>query len=615
MKTAKMVSWLLVVIMLMGCMIFPASAEGEMRLESIVGIENETVWIHTSVGLVPFGKDGMQTGEALYPDADAYAVGPDGHIYYSIAGDVFKFDRDGNKIDEWNTPLEGFTKILVNNTYILVMGDTGLGTIHAKNHILVGAAADGLCDISFYGENSFLLTDGIGASIMDCSTLDELEWAPVSLFGKILKSSEADGIYLYSAGTITYRPFLSETDENYMLLSNKDDIQDVFLGEKLVYAIQENTLQIFPLPVKAEDKKEITIIGGLVRNTDMRFTHALEIFKQRHPEYTVKLTDFIDDTKLNTALMANEPGYDILALPYTTSVVQYKENMFLDLSENRVIADNLAQLLEMPFLWESDGSLYGIPMLAGPYGFKITTALWNEIGANISQNWTWDDFFALADVAKELGLKLINDNENWLTMRTQYESMYVDYIAGEANYDTDAFRDLVTQWKLLDDEGMISYGYGGNVLLEAEYLAINGSERGYVYLGMPTLDGEHITPILLDGLYINRYSEHVEAAVEFMEIFTSLEVQNMTYAASSLFVEDVSVSPMYPLLQAMGIVPTEESMAQWRHFLKTGRLHEVIDGWNYGGMHDLISKLKSDKITVDEFIAEVQERADIMIGE
>ena len=48
MKNKAMISWMLTVIMLLGCMIFPASAEGEMRLESIVAIEEEIVWLDTT---------------------------------------------------------------------------------------------------------------------------------------------------------------------------------------------------------------------------------------------------------------------------------------------------------------------------------------------------------------------------------------------------------------------------------------------------------------------------------------------------------------------------------------------------------------------------------------
>ena len=88
MKNAKWIAWILTLALLLCSAVFPAGAEEEMKLLSIVAIEGETVWLHTSHGLVPFDKDGWQTGEAMYPEADAYAIGPDGHIYYSIEGDI-----------------------------------------------------------------------------------------------------------------------------------------------------------------------------------------------------------------------------------------------------------------------------------------------------------------------------------------------------------------------------------------------------------------------------------------------------------------------------------------------------------------------------------------------
>ena len=114
MKTKRIISRLLMAVLVLGCTVFPAGAEGEMRLESIVAIEEEIVWLDTSVGLAPFDKEGWQIDAAIYPEADAYAVGKDGNIYYSIDGDIFAFDRDGNAIDAWETPLDKIKKLQVN---------------------------------------------------------------------------------------------------------------------------------------------------------------------------------------------------------------------------------------------------------------------------------------------------------------------------------------------------------------------------------------------------------------------------------------------------------------------------------------------------------------------
>jgi len=333
----------------------------------------------------------------------------------------------------------------------------------------------------------------------------------------------------------------------------------------------------------------------------------------------------ISRAKLNTALMANDPGYDILNMDYSDPMALYKmSGMFRDLSGNAVIAENIAQWTDMPFLYESDGSLYGIPVIAIPYGFRITRALWNEINVDIDKNWTWDDFFSLADIARELGLFLVEDGKYWNVIRTQYESKYCDIIDGEANYDTETFRKLASMWKQLEEEGLIAHEMeeSSHVLLEfcpmdvLEY----GSEN-YVYLGMPAMDGEIVTPIRMDAFYINRYSEHADAAEEFMEIYTSPEVQNWSFGGMSVFLPDMEENETIRFhkehnLSLAGILPVnlDEALEEWQYYLRTGNLYEAFPA-DDDYLVELIESFVAAELTLEEFILEAQERADLMIGE
>ncbi|MBE5767434.1 MAG: extracellular solute-binding protein [Clostridiales bacterium] len=362
-----------------------------------------------------------------------------------------------------------------------------------------------------------------------------------------------------------------------------------------------------PAPVSTATK-ELTIVGGY--SFDYRLTKAVEIFRERHPEYKVKLQEYpyMNPSEVVTGLTQNEAGYDIVLMSHDDSIPYITSGILMDLSENAVIADNLAQWLEMPFLWEDDGSLYGIPFSVQPQGFMVVRENLDALGIEIASDWTWDDFLALAEKLPEDGImNLAMDTQSWNILFEQYESKYRDRITGEVNYDTETFRQLIAMWDQLIEEDHIAYGYN-NVLLEHGYMGLNEVPvKDYVYLGMPTLDGEYVTPVMMDAYYINKNSEHADAAVELMEILTSLEAQSHTMGASQLFLEaEQCVAYSDNTWIMLGMIPTEESMQMWTHLLKTGELTVRLEN-DTVNRSNLIRSLVMDEIGVDEFVAALQE--------
>jgi len=619
MENLRRTTWLLTVIMLLCSIAFPAAAEEEMQFLSIVAVEDETVWIHTSHGLVPFDEAGRQAGTALYPGADCYAIGPDGHIYYSIEGDIFEYDRDGTELDKWETPIDNFTKILVNDTYIIIMGDEEYGAIHKENHRLKSGVVEGMQDIGFYNENSFvLLQEGIASLLVqiDCNTLEDIALAPLSHYDGIAFSSEHEGCYVYFKDSIHFLRSLDETVNTYMTLQSDAYIYDMCIGEGTIYILTDEGLEIHARKAEVAKTKVLTIYAGLMWSNTTTCQKARQIFTQRHPEYEVKLTDSVLAEKLNTDLMANAPGYDLMVLEGNNSAMVKASGILAELSENKVITENIDQYLEMPFLWESDGRLYGVPVHVSPFGFKISKALYEQAGLEIERDWTWEDFYALKDAAWENGLMLTSGDRYWQVFRRQYESVYCDYIMGEANYETDAFRMLVTLWSNLEAEEMIAPLANSNILMQydsmAPVLQNDAKSRGTIFIGMPTLDGEYATPIYMSALYANRHSEHADAAIEFLEIYSSAEVQYESQ--NMIFLPELENYAEYKWWEMLDTVPTEENMELWKHFLSTGKLFERNMEFDQN-IAQLVNALLAERMTIDEFISEVQERADLMVGE
>ena len=132
--------------------------------------------------------------------------------------------------------MERFTKLLVNDTYILLMGDEVYGAIHAEDHLLAAVAADGLLDIGFYGNDSFVLMDGAQTILVDCATLNELDMVSVSAYGGIVNSSEEDGIYYYyENGSISHLPSMLQEKNSYMSLPDKNYADDVLIPDAMIF--------------------------------------------------------------------------------------------------------------------------------------------------------------------------------------------------------------------------------------------------------------------------------------------------------------------------------------------------------------------------------------------
>ena len=632
MKRVRMTAWILALVLLLGCMTFTAAAEGELNLYSIVAIEEDTIWIHTSAGLVPFDKEGWQIGKALYPDANCYAIGPDGHIYYSMDGDVFAMDSEGNEVDKWETPIERFTKMLVNEKYIILMNGAEYAVIDAAAHTMLGGAADGVLDISLYDGESFVIVQNRGSSPyarLNCKTLEVMEEINLHTgYSGIVSAGADEGIYLYDNSRIDHMASFEADKKVYKNIPDAQFVRDILMDAENIYAIADNDLKVYPRQEEVAPTKFLSI-RGIDIHYDNKLKKAIEIFTQRHPEYRVDVsTDgVIRSTRLE--LMANAPGYDLIVLHPVHTDFKLSD-VVMDLSGSETLMENLGNYIDMPFLWESDGSLYGIPLDVSPYGFRVLSSLWEEIGASFPERWTWEDLYAYADIARDLDTKLVSTDYRWTSLRQEYETAYCDLMNGIADYENDTFRFLVSLWKRMDTEQLVDYNgiYQGNALFSHGSMQISYGmgQKHYINVGMPTLNGEEITPIEMTALYVNRYSENADAAVEFLEIYTSHEVQMLAEWSTAMYLKDVEIEEYAYVEEVRAMaelsgwsylldaIPTEEEWEQWQHYLSTGRLVERVPEYEEA-VKELVIELLTDKMTEDEFVAEVQERADLMIGE
>ncbi|MBE5766913.1 MAG: hypothetical protein E7335_07105 [Clostridiales bacterium] len=617
MKRTRIMAWMLAMVLLLGCMSIPAGADEERNLLSIVAVEGDTIWVHTTEGLAPFDEEGQQTGEALYPGADCYAIGPDGHMYYAVGGDVFEFDREGNEIDKWETEADRFSKMLANEKYIVLMSDGQYTVINADAHTVASGVSEELFDICLCDAESFMIAeDGMLARYarVDFETLEVIEARFNVAFEGMAFSSPDEGFYLYDGGDVYHMDFADGEEQIYRCLLDVQHVWDLRLIGENIYAIADDGLRVYPRENEMEATKVLKIHGADFYN-NRKLKKAIAIFTQLYPEYRVELTGDVVKKSVHDELMTTTAKYDILLLaPDDTN---YRlSGLMMDLSDCEQLMENLNGYIDMPFLWESDGSLYGIPMRVDPCGFGVKANLWRRMKDTFPDEWTMEDLYSYVDLANERGVKLVSTDYRWSALRQQYETGFCDLMGGVMEYENDTFRSLVSLWKQLDAEGLIEYSVvgTGNALFSYGSMSITQTMNkwNHVSIGMPLLNGEEVTPIELYGFYVYKYSENTDAAVKFLEIYTSPEVQIMAEGPEGAFLKGVKMEE-YPnsTYWTLGIdcMPTEEEVEKWEHFLRTGRLVERIPAYEEE-VKDAVISLLTDAMTADEFVTWVQAQAD-----
>ncbi|MBE5766014.1 MAG: extracellular solute-binding protein [Clostridiales bacterium] len=619
MKRTRFASGLLLFVLLLGCLTFPAKAERAMKLKSIVAVDDETIWIHTSLGLVPFSKDGKIAGEARCPWMDCYAVTPDGRIYYAQNGTIAETNGNGYEIQKWNTPLAEITKILVSKNYILIMANETVATLNRHTGAFLSIPMAGLKDIGYYNNDCFIVyLDNFGGIIgtLKCATLEEINYRNTgAVYHGICLSSATSGAYFYNQNNIfSMEKWAKDSSiKKYATFKKDGDIESVVMDNENIYALTRSSLTVHSLEyARIENQKTLSFAMSSTEGQDPRMQKAIEIFAQRHPEYTIKFTGVPRFDTAEAEILSNKSSYDIFYLSSYFESEFKSGDMLMDLSGNETIAENLTHYMEMPFLFENDGSLFGVPVMVQPYTLRASKEKLDKLGIEIPDSWTWDDFFALAEYAKSSNQYLISATDGWDPILCQYESIYCDFYEGVHDYNTEVFQNLVRKWKNLECEGLIyrvndPSASGGIFRFEEVYY---GKDTVSI-LPMPQLDGRSATPISMYGLYVNRYSKNAEMAVEFLEIYSSPEVQAESQSPywPMLDVDVNDCAEFYgwynPELGLSSLTPEDDAI--WRELLRTGVVYERNRDFIHT-LSELNRQLFEDEISLEEYFAKVTEQ-------
>ena len=293
-------------------------------------------------------------------------------------------------------------------------------------------------------------------------------------------------------------------------------------------------------------------------------SNAAREFEKEHPDIKVNLINTRDipyeeyKERLNTELMAGK-GPDILCgFGYYTKDYMNK-GLFVNMDEmikkdkEFDINDYYLSLIDGS---RHNGGLYALPLTYMFECFVVNEGLMNEKGIEIPEDWTWKDFYDIAEKIRESSSgrecymlpKLVNAWVPLYTMIIQDMDYYIDREKKIARFDTQEFIDTLKMYESMEGQGLFhpdideaSFIQSPNRIDASSILFFLNSGTGIYYgasdwLGeafkngfkiIPAPKGIHTGTMFFQGqnIYINKSTKYRDECWEFIKYLLSEEMQ------------------------------------------------------------------------------------------
>ena len=395
----------------------------------------------------------------------------------------------------------------------------------------------------------------------------------------------------YTTGTITLAHTMQQGEENWLGLQRAGQYivtEDFMAGE----------LRLFEIGESAESNTLVLV--NLSKFNDARINAAVSMFQNKNPEVKVSFID-VDNAKLSTALMANEPGYDILLADDYRIEVYRESGVLEDLSGYSEIWEKLEAWNDMPYLiGESRDS---VPLYILPVIYSVNEDMHSLIDENFPQQTSsWAEFYAAAsDYYAESGLSPIGGSIRFPVFFDQYFAWCVK--KGTVDFDTSIFKDGMLLYQEAYEDGLVVSSDENDCILNDTNLGIYPQETTVL---LPLLDGEMIYPCSTYSLAISRTSREKDLAAEFLSCFVSVEAQRAadvnTMAAGFL-----KEATLYACSDTDTGYPSESQVVLNEQLLEnTVRMPYNMDFNIYAG--DQIELFLHGNITIDELAHNLNEK-------
>jgi len=315
-------------------------------------------------------------------------------------------------------------------------------------------------------------------------------------------------------------------------------------------------------PADQPDGKKTVVVS--VSKTNAFLDQAAAKFEEQHPDIHIEIKEYMASPKQEGGMMAAVSAADIekYIQTVTTEILSGKAGDLIsmwDLPQSKFVEkkafDNLYDWMDKDGEFQKgsyyqnvfkssqvgDG-LYGVPISFTPHYVKGNKPLIEKAGISVDdQKWTWDQ---INEVGKQVKEKLGPDYYPFAnmfpntTVAEYVSSNYAQLVqGGKANFDTDAFRDVLRQIKALFDESTLKAEYttdnaGKALFATGSFFSPAASVADVlnpdsVYMQKPTFDGKSAGIPFGPGttLGLNSKSKVKQEAWEFLKFMLSDDMQ------------------------------------------------------------------------------------------
>lgn len=407
-------------------------------------------------------------------------------------------------------------------------------------------------------------------------------------------------------------------------------------NETTVYTLGKNCTVLYSLPVSQllgkETGKTLTVVNAM--GTENHYQAAIDLFHQKYPDVDVVYRGINDPHVLATEIMGGQEGIDIVGLQdaymSTSSALLLKSGAFLDLNQFDELVAQKEAYRDIFDTVTIDGIWYAMPLMYYQNPWQVNKTLAEQIGWEIpAGRWTWDDFMLLAKKVKAWNetadshiYLLQDDNPNLPYFFTEYQANHVNTYAGVADYQSEAYLQLLTMWKQLNDDKLLyspplrqsqSIMMPRNVLLYTELVDLRSmGSKCYIYPPTETLDSP-IPVYSITCAALNANTPYLEEAVHFLACYMSPEAAARSdYWGEGQLLKDKS---LYSTDMSWGASVSAENETLWNDMLTQGAPELFLYDISNKQRNTLLPGLLDGTVSVEQFAAVSQQLADMALGE
>ena len=373
----------------------------------------------------------------------------------------------------------------------------------------------------------------------------------------------------------------------------------------------------------------ITIVNRV--GDEQRFRTAQEMFHIRYPNVSIVERRIDDPRIIATEIMAGGEGIDLVGLQDSfmtiSAAMLLKSGALVDLNQYPELAQLKDNCLDLFGCVTISGKWYAVPETIDEHLFQVDTTLAAKIGWQIPDGrWSMDEFRGLAQRVKkwnetaEEHIYLLQDDNYFMPYFFQaFQANHLDVFTGRADYDSEAYIELLRMWKDLNDSELICKALN----------RMKPSQRSdallYVYRSALPVFGEYTCilppsddelskyPVYSCALAINSNTPHIEEAVYFMRCYLSPEALRQQFYLNYgywLKGEEPELDPRYFYEKV-----SDENQELWYYVLANSAPELYLYDISRVQYNTLFPALLEDEITPERFAAVSQQLADMALGE